>query len=297
MKKTRQPPVLIAEIGCNHLGDLDIARRFIETAKTVCCVKHVKFQKRNNRELLSATEYASPHPVPENAYGESYGAHREHLEFSIEQHQVLKDYCEKLDMTYSTSVWDVSSLRETIGLAPEYIKVPSATNSNLELLEVAGEEYGGQIHISLGMTTRVEEEKIIEVFSKKNRLKDLVVYACTSGYPIKPGEACLYEVSRLVAEYGDDLHGVGYSGHHNGIALDIAAFTLGASFIERHFTLDRTWKGTDHAASLEPDGLRRLRRNLDQVTEALTYKDEEILLIEKPQRAKLKWKNRSAEIP
>ena len=104
------------------------------------------------------------------------------------------------------------------------------------------------------MTTRVEEEKIIEVFSKKNRLKDLVVYACTSGYPIMPAEACLYEVSRLVEEYGDDLHGVGYSGHHNGIALDIAAFTLGASFIERHFTLDRTWKGTDHAASLEPDG-------------------------------------------
>jgi sialic acid synthase SpsE len=83
---------------------------------------------------------------------------------------------------------------------------------------------------------------------------------------------------------------VGYSGHHNGIALDIAAFTLGASFIERHFTLDRTWKGTDHAASLEPDGLRRLSRNLDQVTEALTYKNQEILLIEKPQRAKLKWK-------
>ena len=92
MKKTRQPPVLIAEIGCNHLGDLDIARRFIETAKTVCYVKHVKFQKRNNRELLLETEYASSHPVPANAYGESYGAHREHLEFSIEQHQVLKNY-------------------------------------------------------------------------------------------------------------------------------------------------------------------------------------------------------------
>ncbi len=187
-------------------------------------------------------------------------------------------------------------MRETIGLAPEYIKVPSAINSNLELLEVAGEEYGGQIHISLGMTTRVEEEKIIEVFSKKDRLKDLVIYACTSGYPIQPAEACLYEVSRLVEEYGDELHGVGYSGHHNGIALDIAAFTLGASFIERHFTLDRTWKGTDHAASLEPDGLRRLSRNLDQVTEALTYKNQEILLIEKPQRTKLKWKNSSAEI-
>jgi len=296
MKKRRQHPVLIAEVGCNHQGNIDIARQFIDAAKAVCHVEHIKFQKRNNRELLSVVEYAAPHPVPENAYGESYGAHREHLEFSIEQHQELKNYCEELGMTYSTSVWDVTSLRECIGLSPTYIKVPSATNSNIELLEIACDEYDGQVHLSLGMTTKIEEERVIETFAKKNRLNDLVVYACTSGYPIQPAEACLYEVSRLLELYGDDLHGIGYSGHHNGIALDIAAFTLGASFIERHFTLDRTWKGTDHAASLEPDGLRRLSRNLAQVTEALTYKDEEILMIEKPQRDKLKWKGLSVEI-
>ena len=99
------------------------------------------------------------------------------------------------------------------------------------------------------------------------------------------------EVTRLKQSYDNEVHAIGYSGHHNGIALDIAAFTLGAEFVERHFTLDRTWKGTDHAASLEPDGLRRVQRNLISCAAALTHKPSEILDIEKPQRAKLKWSN------
>jgi sialic acid synthase len=192
-------------------------------------------------------------------------------------------------MTYATSVWDVPSLREMVTLEPEYLKVPSATNTNLELLTELCTGFGGKIHVSLGMTTRAEEERMMELFRRHGRAGDVVLYACTSGYPIQAAEAFLLEIPRLIAAYGDEVHAIGYSGHHNGISLDTVAFTLGATYIERHFTLDRTWKGTDHAASLEPDGLRRLQRNLVQAAEALEARQQEILPIEEPQRAKLKW--------
>ena len=117
-----------------------------------------------------------------------------------------------------------------------------------------------------------------------------VIYACTSGYPVPFEDLGLYEIKRLIEEYGTTVKAVGFSGHHLGIAADIAALALGATVFERHFTLDRTWRGTDHAASLEPDGMRRLARNLKSVAKGLTYKSEEILPIEKVQREKLKRK-------
>ena len=282
-------PTLIAEIGCNHLGEIDTARKFIDVLSSFCGVSHLKFQKRCSRELLSDEQYNSPHPVPENSYGLTYGEHREYLEFSVDTHRELKKYCDEKGVVYSSSVWDVTSLREIMQLKPVLIKIPSATNTHIELLQIAFEEYPGEIHISLGMTTREEEKELIRLAESSSRLKDVVLYACTSGYPIKAEEACLLEVSRLKECYGDKILGVGYSGHHNGIALDVAAYTLGAQFIERHFTLDRTWKGTDHAASLEPDGMRRLSRNLAAVRDSLTLKSKEILDIESPQRKKLKW--------
>ncbi len=141
------------------------------------------------------------------------------------------------------------------------------------------------------MTTRAEETAIVELFRKHHRLHDVVLYACTSGYPIEPNDACLLEIPRLRETYGAEALAIGYSSHHNGIALDIAAYTLGADFIERHFTLDRTWKGTDHAASLEPDGLRRVLRDPNSCSAALTSKVTEILPIETPQRTKLKRAN------
>jgi len=282
-------PVLIAEIGCNHMGDLDLARRFVDVARNFCEVDHVKFQKRSVRELLSQEEFEAPHPVPTNSFGQSYGEHREYLEFTLEEHAELKRYCDERDMVYASSVWDVPSLRDLVTLEPDYLKIPSATNTNLELLDLACQIFDGQIHVSLGMTTSAEEAQIMEVFRDNRRASDVVLYACTSGYPIQPSDACLLEIPRLIAAYGDEVDAIGYSGHHLGISLDIAAYTLGAVYIERHFTLDRTWKGTDHAASLEPDGLRRVWRNLLQAKEALEPRPVEILDIERAQRAKLKW--------
>jgi len=116
----------------------------------------------------------------------------------------------------------------------------------------------------------------------------VVLYACTSGYPVPFEDASLLEITRLRDMYGSIVKDIGFSGHHLGIALDSVAYSLGANYIERHFTLDRTWKGTDHAASLEPDGLRRVARDVDAVSRALGYKAKDILDIEEPQRKKLK---------
>lgn len=281
-------PAVIAEIGCNHKGDMGIAHEMIKVAAQFCKVDVVKFQKRNPKELLTPEEYRSPHPNPANSYGETYGEHREFLELNLDQHRQLKAWCNEWGVKYSSSVWDMTSAREIASLTPELIKIPSACNLKFDMLEYLCKEYEGQIHISLGMTTHAEEEKIISFFEKHGRNKDLVIYSCTSGYPVAFEEICLLEITRLVESYEKRVKSIGFSGHHLGIAADIAALTLGTTWFERHFTLDRTWKGTDHAASLEPDGMRKLTRDLKNVKKALHYKEKEILDIEDVQRKKLK---------
>ncbi|MBR4497611.1 MAG: N-acetylneuraminate synthase family protein [Bacteroidales bacterium] len=281
-------PKIIAEIGYNHKGDMDIARKMIYTAATYCNVDGVKFQKRNVKELLSEDEYNAPHPEPYNSYGKTYGEHREFLELDADQHRQLLAWCNEYSVEYSTSVWDVTSAQEICALHPKLIKVPSACNLNKALLEFLCDNFDGEIHLSLGMTNKDEEERILQFFESKKRNKDLVIYACTSGYPVPFNDVCLLELTRFRKEYSGRVKSIGFSGHHLGIAVDSAAVALGAEWIERHFTLDRTWKGTDHAASLEPDGLRKLARDCRAVATALSYKQKDILDIELVQRDKLK---------
>jgi sialic acid synthase len=285
---TIHPPVVVAEIGCNHKGDMQIAREMIRIAATFAKCGYVKFQKRNNRELLTPEEYAAPHPNPENSYGASYGAHREFLEFDLDQHRQLKRWCAEFGIGYSTSVWDLTSAREIASLEPDYIKIPSACNLRFDMLRELARVYAGDLHVPLGMTTPDEVAQIVQVLREERALERTVLYACTSGYPVPFDQLCLLEIRELAAQYGTQVRAVGFSGHHLGIAADVAAYTLGAQWIERHFTLDRTWKGTDHAASLEPDGLRRLVRDVRAVSQALTLRDRPILDIEVAQRRKLK---------
>ena len=281
-------PYVIAEIGCNHKGNMETAKELIKVAKIFCNVDAVKFQKRNNVELLTEEQYNQPHPNPINSYGDTYGAHREFLEFNVEQHQELKEFCEDLGVTYSTSVWDLTSAKEIASLHPKFIKIPSACNNNTKMLAWLCENYTGEIHISTGMTTKNEIDDLVALFKKHNRNKDLVLYNCTSGYPVPFKDVCLLDINLLKEKYGSEVKHIGFSGHHLGIAVDVAAFTLGANIIERHYTLDRTWKGTDHAASLEPMGLRKLSRDLSAVYDALNFKNQDILPIEQVQRDKLK---------
>ncbi|QLC26657.1 N-acetylneuraminate synthase [Parasphingopyxis algicola] len=286
---------IIAEIGCNHKGDVEIAKELISVAARVCKANVAKFQKRNNIELLSADQYEAPHPVPANSYGDTYGAHREALEFTPDQHQELLDHCRSERIEYSTSVWDLTSAKQMAALNPRLLKIPSATNLHWSLQEWLCRNYDGEIHVSTGMTTRAEISEIVDFYEKFDRAKDLVLYSCTSGYPVAFEDICLREIETLREHYGDRVKAIGFSGHHLGIAADVAALALGVEYVERHFTLDRTWKGTDHAASLEPDGLRRLVRDLNHVEQALTFKREDILPVEQVQRDKLKWQDSTSE--
>tara|TARA_Y100001970_G_scaffold291963_1_gene431274 strand:- start:227 stop:1111 length:885 start_codon:yes stop_codon:yes gene_type:complete len=281
-------PKIVSEIGCNHKGSLEIAKEMVKVTAEFVGADYVKFQKRTNKELLSEEEYSTPHPNPKNSYGATYGEHREFLEFSLEQHEELKHFCEKLNIGYATSVWDFTSAKEIAALKPDFIKIPSACNLNFAVIDYLLSDYSGDIHVSLGMTNRAEEKCIIDRFDDSGALDRLVLYACTSGYPVPHQDVCLLEIKRFNQNYKDRVKAIGFSGHHLGIAIDVAAQTLGAEWIERHFTLDRTWKGTDHAASLEPDGFRRLVRDSKAVSVSLEEKPQEILEIEKPQRTKLK---------
>lgn len=232
-------PYVIAEAGCNHKGDMEIAKELINVAAMFCHADAIKFQKRCPKELLTPEQYNAPHPNPENSYGNTYGAHREFLEFTVDQHAQLKEWCEEAGITYATSVWDMTSAREITSLKPKFIKIPSACNTHYEMLQWLCDNYQGEIQLSFGMTTHEEEENIVSLFEQNGRAQDLVLFDCTSGYPVPFSDVCLLEIKRMQQAYGSRVKSIGFSGHHLGIAVDIAAYTLGANIIERHYTLDR----------------------------------------------------------
>ena len=283
-------PNIVAEICCNHQGDINIAKKMIRTAHEGKATV-AKFQKRSNREFLTSRQFNAPHPNRMHSFGEPYGIHREFLEFSIDQHNELKSYAEKLGIMYASSVFDVTSAKQIISLNPNYIKVPSACNNHFKMLSVLRDNYSGGVHISFGMTTKHEEDEIVHFFEEKKQAKRLVLYACTSGYPVPFEDVCLLEIVRLREKYASRVDKIGFSGHHHGIAVDVAAYTLGAEWFERHFTLDRTWKGTDQVFSLEPTGMRKLARDLRATHKSLTYKENDILEIEKPKGGYEKYRS------
>ena len=281
MERIYKPCIIVAEVGGNHQGDFDIAIELIKSAK-LCGAHYVKFQKRNPIKAIPKKWHNKPHPYPANAFGETYLQHREALEFTIEQHKELKEYCKEVGIGYSSSVWDEDSAREIISLDPDYIKVPSAMNSNYKLLDILFREYNKDVHISLGMQLDSEFKELLKyIEDKKERV---VFYWTVSDYPVKFEELYLLEIEALF----DFVDRVGYSGHHLGIAADLVAYTLQASWIERHFTLDRTWRGSDMAASLEPIGLQKLCRDLKAIYKALKYRKTEMTEGEKKNRNKLK---------
>ena len=264
MPPERSPVHVIAEIGCNHKGDMTIAREMIRVAARECKADVVKFQKRHNRELLTPEEFDRPHPVAANAYGPTYGTHREALEFTAAQHAELMAFCATEGIAYSTSVWDLTSAREIAALNPAMIKIPSATNQHYALLDWLCSHYTGEIHVSTGMSTGAEIKALVEFHEARGRAGDLVIYSCTSGYPVAFEDICLFEIARLMDMYGNRVKGIGFSGHHLGIAADVAALTIGRmkeaegrgrfTHVERHFTLDRDLEG--HRPRREP-GARR----------------------------------------
>ena len=278
---------LVAEIGCNHMGQLNLAKLMIDQAKKAGA-DYVKFQKRHNKTLLNKKQYHAKHPVQHNSFGETYGEHREYLEFNTNTHKKIIHYCSKKKIKYSCSARDIKSAQEISKICKEYIKIPSATNLNFEVLDFLCSKYFGDIHISTGMTSEDEVDTIFEFIKKRKRLKNLVLYSCVSAYPTNIKDVCLLDIKKLSEKYGKNIKAIGFSGHHRGLSIDNCTITLGATWIERHFTFDRTAKGTDHSASLELEGLAILRRRLDETSLALNYKPKKILKCEKFQRSYLK---------
>lgn len=249
---------IIAEIGCNHQGDMGIAQRMIQ-AVAECGVNAVKFQKRTLAEMPAAL-MESPYEGP-NSYGRTYGEHRAALEFDWEQHGALREHARECGVGYVCTPYDLPALEFVAALGPDAVKIASCSLTDLELLRAAKATELPLI-VSTGMSTAAEVASAMLLL----RDADVTLLQCTSAYPCDEAHVHLW----VMVGYKERWRcKVGLSDHTRGIAVSIAAVALGAEMIERHFTLDRTWKGTDHAASLEPEGLRRLVRDCRNVEMAL----------------------------
>jgi sialic acid synthase len=279
----KNSPTLIAEIGATHTGSMDRAKELIKLA-VLSGADVVKFQKRNPIESVPKEWWDKPHPNQRFSYGDTYLDHRINLELSIEQHADLKKFCEQFGVEYSTSVWDMTSAIEVCILNPKIIKIPSAKNEDYEIIDYLYNNFDGDVHIALGMTSTENRDKLINNTISKNRLSRTVLYHCTSMYPCPFENLDLLEIENLQKVVGGR---VGFSNHGYGIAADIAAFMLGAHWIERHFIDDRTFPHTDAIASLEPQGLQKLSRDLEHITEALKYRPNNLYTEEQKEKDKL----------
>ncbi len=286
---------LTAEIGCNHQGDIDIAKRLILQAKNTGC-DIVKFQKRDPKLQFSKEVYESAHPTPENAFGATYGEHRENLEFSTAQHKELMNFALQNKIDYSCSVFDTVSAKDIAAINPAHIKIPSPVNNNLEIAEYIAKIFEGTIHISLGMTTRKEENELITILEKYGKLHNTVLYHCISAYPTEDSDVTLREIERIRATYGKRIKAVGFSGHHKGYLADCTALALGSEYFERHFTFDKTAKGSDHRLSLNEEEMSELKQNLEKTSTFLSYKEKEILDCELKTRKFHKYKSVEKEV-
>lgn len=281
---------LIAEIGCNHQGDINLAKELILNAKSCGC-NFVKFQKREPRLQFSPEKYNAPHQKPENAFGKTYGEHRENLEFSISQHMELMEYAKSLNIEYSCSIFDIISAKNIVKLKPNHIKIPSPINNNLEVVEYIAKNFEGLIHISLGMTTKQEETDIINTLDKYNKLKNTILYHCVSSYPTEDKDASLLEILKYKEKYANKIKAIGLSAHHLDSLPDCISLSLGVSFIERHFTFDKEAKGSDHKISLDYKEMKELAENLKRTSCLLKYKEKDILDCEKQTYNFHKYKN------
>jgi sialic acid synthase len=264
-----------AEAGANHQGDMKTAKKMIRAAAEAGC-SVVKFQKRTPF-IMPPEKKDKPYDNP-HSFGKTYGEHRAFLEFNSQQHAELWNQCRMEGIEYATSVWDTQAFQDVKHLSAPFIKIPSARNEDMDLLAAVASDWRGEVHVSNGMAEPGIEKEWRALFGDR-----LVVYVATSSYPCRFSDVNLRDILRLKGEG----FRVGLSGHHLGIAIDVAAAALGVEWIERHFTLDRTMKGTDHAASLEKDGISKLVRDIDALKSAWNER-RGVLPCEVETKAKLK---------
>lgn len=269
---------VIAEIGINHNGDFEIARKLIESAKN-CGADAVKFQKRNI-DLVYRKEYLDS--LRESPFGSTQRDQKKALEFDKREFDLIDSLCDDLKIDWFASCWDLDSQEFISKYNLKYNKIASAMLSHFKLLETVAKEHK-YTFISTGMHTIDHIKNVIDVFKKHNCPFELM-HTC-SEYPMKPEKANLLFIPKLKEIFDCD---VGYSGHETGITVSIMAATLGATTIERHITLDRSMYGSDQSASLEIIGLEKLIKSLKLVENALGKPEKIITDEEKKIYDKLK---------
>jgi N-acetylneuraminate synthase/sialic acid synthase len=261
---------IIAEIGHNHKGSLDIANKLFVAAKE-SGVNAVKLQKRSNKNLFTKKLYNQVYDN-KNSYGKTYGEHREYLEFNEQQYNELLIFANKLDLHFICTPFDFESVEFLKKINISAFKIASADLNNL-LLHQRIAEVQKPIFISTGGGTY---EDIDVAYQNINKLNNKIsILQCTSSYPVEISDMNLNVITELKNKYQKNL--IGLSDHENGIDGASVAYMLGARVFEKHFTLDRSWKGTDHAFSLEPHGMEKLVRNLRRIPLMLGSIDKKLL--------------------
>lgn len=245
-----QPCYIVAEIGINHNGDVNLAKRLISVALAAGC-DAVKFQKRTVAVVYTPEELAKPRESP---FGETNGDLKYGLEFGREEYAEIDAFCKSVKMRWFASPWDEASVDFLDQFDLPAYKVASASLTDDNLLRHI-RNTGKPIILSTGMSTYDEIDHAVEVLGKEN----LILMHATSTYPASYGELNLRVIPALSLRYGVP---VGYSGHETGIPSSVCAVAIGACCVERHITLDRAMWGSDHAASLEPNGINRLVRDV-----------------------------------
>ncbi len=272
-----KPCYVIAEIGINHNGDLDITKKLISAAILAGC-DAVKFQKRTVEVVYTEKELATPR---ENPFGTTNGDLKRGLEFGEKQYRAIDEYCKEHKIAWMASCWDEGSVDFIEKFSVPYYKIASASLTDDNLLK-HHRKTGKPIVLSTGLSTLAQIDHAVEVLGKEN----LAIMHCTSTYPSKPQELNLLVIPELKKRYGVP---VGYSGHEVGLSTTLAAVALGACMIERHITLDRAMWGSDQAASVEPQGFARLVRDTRTIEAALgdgvkRVYDSELPIIKKLRR-------------
>jgi N-acetylneuraminate synthase/sialic acid synthase len=253
---------VIAEIGHNHQGSVDKCKELFRVAKE-CGVDAVKLQKRDNRSLYTRAMYDKPYDN-ENSFGATYGEHREALEFGWDEYVELQRYCGEIGLTFFATAFDITSADFLARLDMPAYKIASGDLKTLPLLRHVA-SIGKPIIVSTGGATMDDIERAYDAIMPLN--PQLAFLQCTAAYPAAPEELNLSVITTLRRRFPELV--IGLSDHENGIAMAVAAHVLGGRIVEKHFTLNHTWKGTDHAFSLEPIGMRKLVRDLRRVRVAL----------------------------
>lgn len=248
-------PYLIAEIGINHNGDIDIAKKLIENSKA-CGFDAVKFQKRTLNIVYDKKILDTPRESP---WGKTTREQKIGLEFEKAEYDEIDNYCKKLNIEWFASAWDINSLKFLSNYNLKYNKIASAMIVDQNFLNEVAKQ-NKHTFISTGMSTKEDIDNAVSIFKKSNCSFELM--HCVSTYPMKVEDANLKTINQLKSEYDCN---VGYSGHENGVVVSLAAVMLGITSLERHITLDRTMYGSDQAASLEYSGMKNLCESINKV--------------------------------